>query len=296
MNSTQLRTLVAVADSRSFAEAAEKLFITPSAVSHQVREIEEYLGQELFDRSTRPPRLNPHGQSVVTRGRDILRDLESLDQMARSPDEISGTLRLGCVSGVSIDLIPRALANIRQTHPAVQVQMEEGLSNQLAERVRRRDLDAAIITELADRDPELDSLLIVEEPLMVVTPKSYVYADWRDALSSHPFIRLNRNAGMGTVIDRVLRTEGLILHEAMELDSSEVIVGMVAHGLGAAVVPSGRLRNTPSDAVNIIPFGNPNVYRRVVLVEREENTGAILARLVYDELKLLTNGPAQQSS
>ena len=76
-------------------------------------------------------------------------ELESLDQMARSPDEISGTLRLGCVSGVSIDLIPRALANIRKIHPAVQVQMQEGLSNLLAERVRRRDLDAAIITELA---------------------------------------------------------------------------------------------------------------------------------------------------
>ena len=73
MNSIQLKTLIAVADSRSFAEAADRLFITPSAISHQVREIEDYLGLELFDRSTRPPRLNPHGQSVVNRGREILR-------------------------------------------------------------------------------------------------------------------------------------------------------------------------------------------------------------------------------
>ena len=61
---------------------------------------------------------------------------------------------------------------------------------------------------------------------------------------------------MGTVIDRVLRAEGLVLQEAMELDSSEVIVGMVSHGLGAAVVPSAvRLRNALSDIVNTLPFG-----------------------------------------
>ena len=95
---------------------------------------------------------------------------------------------------------------------------------------------------------------------------------------------------MGTVIDRVLRAEGLVPQEAMELDSSEVIVGMVTHGLGAAVVPSGRLRNVPSDAVSIIAFGNPPISRRVVLVERVENTGAVLVTLVVYNLALIGVG------
>ena len=71
MNISQLRTLIVVADSPSFVVAARSLFITPSAVSHQMRELEEEFNTSLFDRSSRPPRLNAHGLAIVTRGREI---------------------------------------------------------------------------------------------------------------------------------------------------------------------------------------------------------------------------------
>jgi DNA-binding transcriptional LysR family regulator len=198
---------------------------------------------------------------------------------------------LGCVSGVSSDLVPRALASLHRSHPAVQVTIEEGLSEGLANRVRKRELDAAIITELPDTDPELKSLLITEEAMMVVAPPDCRLTDWREVIATYPFIRLNRNAGMGKVIDRALREQRLQVDEAMELDSSETVVGMARASIGAGVVPVGRLRHVPAGDVVALPFGEPPIFRRVVLIERRNNPRSDLSELVYDAVRQVTAEP-----
>jgi len=288
MNITQLRSLIAIDDARGFSSAAENLFVTPSAISHQMRELEAELGVTLFDRASRPPRLSAHGHAVVERGRDVLARFDLLVELARSPGEIGGRLMLGCVSGASSDLIPRALANLHASHPAVQVSIEEGLSEALAARVRKRELDAAIITELPDADPELKSLLITEEAMVVVAPPNCRLNDWREVLAAYPFIRLNRNAGMGKIIERALRDHRQQVDEVMELDSSETVVGMVRAGIGAGIIPSGRLRRMPRGDVVALPFGEPPVHRRVVLVERSNNPRSDLSQLVYDAVRRVT--------
>jgi DNA-binding transcriptional LysR family regulator len=195
---------------------------------------------------------------------------------------------LGCVSGVSSNLIPQALANLHASHPALHVSIEEGLSEALANRVRKRELDAAIITELPEADPELKSLLITEEAMMVVAPPDCRLTDWREVLKAYPFIRLNRNAGMGKVIDRALRESQQAVDEVMELDSSETVVGMARAGIGAGVIPAGRLHRLPAGEVVTLPFGEPPIFRRVVLVERRNNPRSDLSQLVYDAVRKVT--------
>ena len=285
MNIAQIRTLVAIADTGSFTAAADALYLTPSAVSHQIRDLENGLEVALFDRSSRTPRLNPHGAAVVERGREVLEQFDTLEALARSPGELGGQLMLGCVSGVSSNLVPLALASLRASHPALRISIEEGLSEALAHRVRRRELDAAIISELPDLDPELESLVITEEEMVVVAPRDCDSRDWREVLGAYPFIRLNRNAGMGKAIDRALREQRLYPQDAMELDSSEAVVSMVAAGLGAGVIPAGRLRHAPRGEVAWMPFGDPPMLRRVVLIERKNNQRSGLSRLVYDETR-----------
>ncbi len=288
MTLIQLRTLIAIADTNSFALAADRLFITPSAVSHQMRDLEDELDVALFDRSTRPPGLNGHGHAVVERGRSLIQQFDTLVELAKSPGEIGGKLMLGCVSGVSSALIPEALARLRASHPAVRVSIEEGLSEALSHRVYRRELDAAIITALPETDPELRSILITGEPMIVVAPRDCPYTHWKDVLSSYPFIRLNRRAGMGRVIDREIRANRINVQEAMELDSSAAVLGMASAGLGAGVVPEGRVRHVTDNEVTIMPFGDPPIHRQVVLVERRNNPRSDLSQLVYDEVKQVT--------
>ncbi|MEM8743105.1 MAG: LysR family transcriptional regulator [Pseudomonadota bacterium] len=288
MNIPQLRTLVAIADTKGFASAAEKLFVTPAAVSQQMRGLEDELQVPLFDRTTRPPRLNAHGVHIAERAREVLRTFDAFAEEARAPDEIAGVLTLGCISGFSSDLIPEVLGNLRKRYPRLMVRIEEGQSTSLINKVRRRELDAAIVTEPLIPEPELEMLLITAEPLVVVAPPDAPVATWSEALTSLPFLRLNPLSGMGALIDAEIRTAGLVLSEAMELDSSEVVLSMVRAGLGAGVVPVGRLKGELGEIVKQFAFGDPPVSRRVVLVERPDYERSDLSQVLYLELKRLT--------
>ena len=288
MNIPQLRTLVAISDTKGFASAAEKLFVTPAAVSQQMRALEDELQVPLFDRTTRPPRLNAHGVHIAERAREVLRAFDAFAEEARAPDEIAGVLTLGCISGFSSELIPKVLGNLRERYPRLLVRIEEGQSTSLINQVRRRELDAAIVTEPLVPEPELEMLLITTEPLMVVAPPDTSAKSWSEALTTLPFLRLNPLSGMGALIDTEIRMAGLVLSEAMELDSSEVVLSMVRAGLGAGVVPAGRLKGDHGGHVRQFAFGDPPVNRHVVLVERPDYERSDLSQVLYLELKRLT--------
>lgn len=290
MNIQHLRTLIAIHDHSSFADAAAALFLTPAAVSQQMRNLEEELRVSLFDRSTRPPRLNAHGAHIVDQARDVLASFNALADMARSPGEIAGTLIIGSASGITSSLVPKALGSLRMKYPRLQIRIEEGLTEDLISRVRRRELDAALVTEPQVPDPDMETLPITTEPLVVVAPKSMQERGWKNILRARPFLRLNRESGVGTLIDVTLRRSGVEVTEAMELDSSESIVGLVGAGLGVGVVPIGRLRHDSAKKLRSVPFGTPPVSRSVVLVERTNNQRSDLAAILYQELLSLTVG------
>ena len=124
--------------------------------------------------------------------------------------------------------------------------------------------------------------------MLIVAPPDCRLTDWREVLKAYPFIRLNRNAGMGKVIDRALRDFHQPVEEVMELDSSETVVGMARAGIGAGVIPAGRLQRLPAGEVVALPFGDPPIFRRVVLVERSNNPRSDLSQLVYDAVRQVT--------
>ncbi len=288
MNIQHIKTLVAIHDHASFADAADALFLTPAAVSQQIRFMEDELQVKLFDRSTRPPKLTAHGENIVTEAREVIARFDALVEMARAAGEIAGVLTIGSATGITSALVPRALAGLRERYPRLQVRIEEGLTDDLIGRVRRRTLDAALITEPLVPEPDMQTLPITTEALVVVMPKALKERGWKNIVTARPFLRLNRKSGVGALIDDTLRRAGIAVSEAMELDSSESIVDLVAAGLGVGVVPSGRLSGTNMGKVRSIPFGTPPVKRQVVLIERQNNQRSDLAGILYQELLGLT--------
>ena len=289
MNLQQLRTLVAIHDHSGFVDAAASVFLTPAAISQQMRGLEDELQVTLFDRTTRPPRLTPHAVTLVDMARDVLAKFDAFAAKARAEGEIAGTLTLGSATGITSALVPKALAALREKYPRMQVRIEEGLTDHLISRVRRRAVDAAIITEPLVPEPGMEILPITTEPLMVVAPKSIKDRGWKSVLTGRPFLRLNRKSGVGVLIDVTLRRAGVVVNEAMELDSSESIVGLVAAGLGVGVVPAGRLKNLNLTRLRTLAFGTPHVHRRVVLIERNDETRSELAAILYRQMTDLTD-------
>jgi DNA-binding transcriptional LysR family regulator len=284
MNIRHLETLLAIADSGSFAAAAERVGVTQSAVSMQMKTLEEELGVGLFDRARRPPVLNETADGLLARVRELVRLSEDIRAVAAG-GSVRGRLRLGIIPTAATGLVPAALARLADRAPDLRIRVESGLSADLVRRVAQGALDAAVVTETPRLERGLLLHVIHEEPLVVAAPIGATGASDRDLLRTLPFVRFNRRTGVGRVIDTALRQRRIAVAEAMELDSIEAILAMVSRGLGVAVAPAGSITAGLLETIRTVPFGNPAVVRRVALIERERADGASMTALLLDELR-----------
>ncbi len=265
-----LKILVAIADHGGFAAAGDAIGLTQSAISQQVKHLEQELDAVLFDRSKRPPTLNARGRNIVLRARDVLGLCEEIKQSA-SISPASGILKLGAVPSVSSGVLPGVLLKLRETQPALQVDLFSGLSDEMTRRVIRNELDAAIVTQPEILRSGLIWLPCMEEPIVLIAHRSVQENNYRDILANHPFIRFQRYTWAGQLIDSHIRQEALHIRSNMEMDSLETIVEMVAHGLGVAVVPKRNLRKPFPDNVRSLPFGATPIKRSIGIIERSSN-------------------------
>lgn len=284
MDIRHLRTLVAVADADSFAHAAEQLFITPAAVSQQIRQLESELGMQLFDRAIRPPRLNSNAESMVGRARELVEQFNDFRSTA-GEGQIRGRLSIGSINGITVSLLPETLRSLTRRYPEVRLRIEEGASQTLARKVQRRELDAAIVSDVMNLPDTMERFPIFSEPLVVIENQDVAATSWQQALKQTPFLRLNRNSGLGGLIDKSLKRLRIKVKDAMELDSTDSIVQMTLAGLGSGVVPMGRVSAEAARNLKISPFGEPQVHRQVVLIQRQNTSASELSRLLYQELQ-----------
>lgn len=280
MNLRHLRTFVTIAETGSFQAAAQRLFLTQSAVSMQMKTLEEVLNAELFDRDKRPPVLSAHGRSLLERARDLVDQAEEFQRTAAGVDDLFGSLTLGVIPSATTTILPAALARLRDKHPRMQVRVEGGLSAGLETHVSNGTIDAAVVTEPNRLPPGLTALTIYEEPLLVAVPAKTEAEDPRMLLETLPFIRFNRGTGVGRIVETILQTRGIQTNETMELDSIEAILMMVSRGLGAAVVPERSLTPSLKQQVITHQFNGSDAWRRVgLIVRRRQSTSPLISAL-----------------
>lgn len=284
MDIRHLRTLVTAAEADSFANAAEQLFITPAAVSQQIRFLEQELGIQLFDRSIRPPQLNGNAEHIVARARELIEQFNDFKSSANKSG-VSGHLAIGSITGITVSLLPETLRSLTRRHPKVRIRIEEGTSHVLIRRIKRRELDAAIITDVPDLPSTIERLPIFSEPLVVIENSGKELSSWRDALRQNSYLRMNRNSGLGELIDNYIKRQRVKLTDSMELDSSDSIVQMALSGLGAGIVPIGRVSAEATRTLHIYPFGDPQIQRNVVMVQRRNTRISELTNLLYQEIQ-----------
>lgn len=289
MNLRHLEAFVAIAETGSFHGAADRLYVTQSAVSMQMKALEEQLQVTLFDRSARPPVLSVTGRSLLERARAVISAADALKDAANEEEGLFGSLNLGVIPSATTSILPGALASLRDQHPRMTVRVEGNLSTALASAVREGTLDAAIITEVGPSGAGLSCQLIYEEAMVlaVKVPKK-ANPDADKILRENPFIRFNRGTGIGRVIETALQACSIPVVETMELDSIQAMLRMAERGLGAAIVPERSFRTEATDDLACLPFIGPDgkpVRRRVGLVTRHSMRDAALTDAL---LKALT--------
>jgi DNA-binding transcriptional LysR family regulator len=263
-----LKTLIMIAECGGFSAAAERLFITQSAVSMQMKALEDEWRVTIFDRTTRPPVLNRHGWMLIPRARALVDQYDALKAGA-AMHELIGSLRVGVVPSAATALLPHVLLELRRDHPGLTTRAESGLSAELLFKVGQGRLDAAVVTEPDRLDVGMVAELVRTEELKLFAHRDLILSDADEMLRSCPFIRFSSAMGVGRIVDEALRSRGIKVNAVLELDSIEAILEMVQLGLGIAILPDQATFRHLTGDVSVLSL-LPPVQRSLVLVARRE--------------------------
>lgn len=264
----ELKTFIAVTRHGTFAAAGMHIGLTQSAVSAQIRQLEQALGVPLFDRTGRQATLNAAGLRALPLAKEIL---ETFNRMAVPVDanEYRGELKVGAITTAQTGLLPQALVRLRQAAPAVECKLIPGVSMELLSQVDAGELDSAIIIRPPfDLPKELHVQVLRKEPFVLIVPDRLAGDNPLQLLATQPHVRYDRASFGGRLVSRFLREQKLDVQVALELDELEAIVKMVECGLGASLIPQAGLWLERSPKVRIIPLGNLTFYREIILLSR----------------------------
>ncbi|WP_327658073.1 LysR family transcriptional regulator [Streptomyces sp. NBC_00483] len=250
MDLRQLEYFVAVAEERNFTRAAERVHISQSGVSAQIRQLERELGAELFDRSSRTVTLTVAGKAALEQARATLAAAGAIGRAVAEVSElIRGRLTVGMVIGCTITPLFDALAAFHEAHPGVELSLLEDGSDRLVEGVRAGDVDLALIGAAHSTPDGLDSLTIVDERLVVAVPAGHPLAKQRRVvlqdLMAHPIVCMPPGTGLRTVFDRACTAQGLHPTIALQASAADSIAALADRGLGVAVLSESMVADHP---------------------------------------------------
>jgi DNA-binding transcriptional LysR family regulator len=264
MELRQLEYLIAVADEANFTRAAERVHVSQSGVSAQIRQLERDLGATLIDRSSRTARLTDAGAAALPHARSALAAVAALRQAVDDLDTlVRGKLAVGMVTACTVTGLFEALAEFHRAHPAIAVTVTEDNSSCLTERVRSGTADLALIGASGSLPSDLDTLTIASERLTAAVAPGHPLLAGRPRvnladLAEYPIVCLPAGTGIRTVLDQACAARGLKLDIAVEASAPGAVADLAARGLGVAVLSTSmaaaqapRLAALPVDDIDI---------------------------------------------
>ncbi len=278
MNLRDLKYFTALADTRHFGRAAARTFVSQPTLSGQIRKLEEELGVALFERTTKSVALTPLGEALLPHARRAVEEADALVQRARAyQDPLIGPLRIGAIPTLAPYLVPLILEPLRKRYPGLKLVLSEEITAVLIERLRRHELDTALIATPVE-DPELEMRALFEEPFWVALPRRH------PLVQKDPITRRDLEA-----LDMLLLSDGHCLaQQAMEIcrladrkdsgeqadlraASLETVLQLVGAHMGATLVPALALRGAWMTDAGVIarPLRIPDAFRRISVVWRK---------------------------
>lgn len=241
MELRQLEYFVAVAEERNFTRAAERVHISQSGVSAQIRRLEGELGAELFDRSGRTATLTVAGQAALEHARAAL---AAAGAVGRAVGEVTGLVRgrltVGMVIGCTVTPLFDALGAFHRAHPGVAVSLLEDNSDRLVGGVRDGTLDMALVGAATATPDGLEAMTVLDERLVAAVPAGHPLAERHritlEDLVAHPVVCMPPGTGLRTAFDRSCAARGLQPAIVLEAGAADAVAGLAARGLGVAVL------------------------------------------------------------
>lgn len=246
-----LKALVTVIDCASLTKAAQTLHLTQSAVSRRIQHLEETLGVELFDRTTRPPSPNAMGYRVYEKAVEVLREAQHLLSIPQERAMPSGRFRVGLTQIVADAVMFDVVKGMREQFPHVEMQVVTDWSTTLEQMMLRAELDAAALMVLAPNAPPLPlrcHLITTLDILVVQSKQKPLVSAAADvhSLSSLEWVLNPQGCGYRAALEAAMGARGQRLKLAVDTQGSAMQMRMVAAGMGLGLIPQRLLQAMPN--------------------------------------------------
>jgi DNA-binding transcriptional LysR family regulator len=248
-----LRLFVAAAELRSMSAAARRLGSTQSAVSQGVRQLEEYLGLVLFDRTHRPMNLTPAALALLNRGRLLLAESEQIrSEVLAASRDIAPEVTIGLVDSFAGTC--GAAFTESMLKRLVRLAIRSGLTPFHGEKLFTREFDLIIASDPFDGMERQNHRRVYTERFMVIAASGLSgrvmdRAGLQELARSTPMVRFNSKSHLGAQIETLLRRIGLHASSRLEVDTADMLVAMVKAGMGwAMTTPSCLLQGGAQSA------------------------------------------------
>lgn len=261
LETTHLNTLIAVANTGSYSKAAEELGITQSAVSQNLKRLEQRVGVPLFVKSSKSTGLTPEGEKLVELTRGFFHQTENfLDQIKHSQHEITGSLRVGTLMGIGKSWVAPKMLEFSKAYPALEIKVVMDFPDDLVMQFEAQKLDALILTK--ESVPAfVDAIHLEDEKTTLIYPKSFIMKKIHDLtlkdLLALPIISFQDKDPLFLNWCRVRfgHLPKLNIKPRLVINSFSHILKAVSEGLGIAVIPTHVIDHYQHLKDNITTYG-----------------------------------------
>jgi DNA-binding transcriptional LysR family regulator len=295
MELRQLEYFVAVADEASFTRAAEKLHVAQPGVSAQIRQLEQELGQVLFDRSGRTVRVTEVGAAVLGYARDAL---GAASGARLAVDEFTGLVRgrvaVGMVTACSSFDLADLLAAFHRDYPAVEIALSEANTDELVAQLQAGQLDLAYVG-LGEATPAgLEVQDLADEALVAAVSKDDALAAFKtlplEKIGERALMSLPQGTGIRSVFDDACARAGFRPHIALEASNLGILARLASRGLGVAILPES-VAAANAEGLHAIEITHPRMRGRVALAWRTEGPIGPAARALIRRARTIASIP-----
>ncbi len=277
----------------TISRAAERLAVTQPALTARIQGLEATLGATLFVRSRSGTRLTDAGRALLPYAE---RALIALDRGRELVTEVAGGeaghLTIGAAPAVSTYVLPAVLSQFQARHPAVQLSVRSGHSEEILEMVLREEVEIGLMRPI--RHPDVESTPLYEDELVLVVPPGHAFTSLGSvpmaAMATEHLILFDRTSSYHELTSSILREAGIQPRGSIEVDNIDAAKRMIEEGLGVALLPrtainvdiaDGRLREVA--LTDMAP-----ARRRIVVVRRRDaGTPSKLVASFLDTLQAL---------
>ncbi|SEL94406.1 LysR family transcriptional regulator [Halomonas daqiaonensis] len=290
----QLDAFVAVAQSRSLAEASERIHLSQPAISIALRKLEETVGGALFSRSTRQLTLTPEGEAFLPVAIRLLHDwtdaFEDLDELFSKK---RGKVSVAALPTLAAGLLPDVIAAFHDRYPRINFALHDVLAEQVNMMVREGRADLGLsVPPFESEDLAFEPVL--EDRYVAVCPLGHPLLErpevtWHQ-LAGHPFIGINRLSSSRQDIDRIMAEVGEPLDIICDASQIATVGRMVAAGVGISVLPKLSFRQIAGHGIDYRPLVSPDVSRPLGIVQRRRHAlstaAAALREMIIDAARV----------